>query len=128
MFRIKNGNMSLGEAELTIMKVLWRAGEPVNTPFINKAVEDKQWKRTTISTFLTRLVDKGVVSVEKRGSLYYYTACLSAKEYRKAQTKQLIANLYNGSVKDLAAALFEEEKLSREDVAELRAFLQDKEG
>lgn len=119
--------MSLGEAELEIMKVLWRAGVPVNTQFINKAVEDKQWKRTTVSTFLTRLADKGAVSVEKQGNLYYYTARLSAKEYRKAQTKQLIANLYNGSVKDLAAALFEEEKLSREDVEELRAFLESKE-
>lgn len=42
---------TIGEAELEIMKVLWRAGKPVNTQYINEAVEEKGWKRTTISTF-----------------------------------------------------------------------------
>ena len=60
-----SGNINIGEAELEIMKVLWKAGEPVNTQYINEAVEEKGWKRTTISTFLTRLVDKGAVSSEK---------------------------------------------------------------
>ncbi len=44
------------------MKVLWKAGEPVNTQYINEAVKEFGWKRTTISTFLARLVGKGAVS------------------------------------------------------------------
>ena len=123
-----SGNINIGEAELEIMKALWKAGEPVNTQYINEAVEEKGWKRTTISTFLTRLVDKGAVLSEKRGKLYYYTPLISQKEYRRSQTKNLIMSLYNGSVKDLAVSLFEDERLSEDDIKELRAIFDDKEG
>ncbi len=115
------GNINIGDAELEIMKVLWNADEPVNTQYINEAVEKRGWKRTTISTFLTRLVQKEAVLSEKRGKTFYYSPLISQKEYRNSQTKNLIANLYNGSVKDFALSLFEEEKLSEEDINELRA-------
>lgn len=121
-------NINIGDAELEIMKVLWKAGEPVNTQYINKEVEAHNWKRTTISTFLTRLVDKGAISSEKQGNLYYYTPLISQKEYRKSQTKNLIHSLYNGSVRDFAVALFEEESLSDNDIKELLSIFKDREG
>lgn len=113
--------LNISDAELEIMKVLWNAKEEVTTQYINKAVAEHGWKRTTISTFLTRLVDKKAVSAEKRGSVYYYTPRISQKEYRKMQTKNLIKSLYNGSIRELAVSLFTEEKLSEEDIKELRA-------
>ncbi len=118
---------TIGEAELEIMKVLWRAGKPVNTQYINEAVEEKGWKRTTISTFLTRLVQKGALSCEKQGKSYYYTPLISQSEYRMSQTKHLIKSLYNGSVKEFAVSLFEEETLSAGDIRELKAIFEDKE-
>lgn len=120
-------NLSLGESELEIMKVLWSAGEPMTSVSISKAVEDRNWKKTTIATFLTRLAEKGAVSAEKQGKLYYYTPLISAKEYRKSRTKHLIMSLYNGSVKDLAVSLFEEQKLSESDAKELRAIFEEQE-
>ena len=94
---------------------------------IGKAVEEKGWKKTTIATFLTRLVEKGALAAEKQGKLYYYTPLLSEKDHRKAQTRHLIQSLYNGSVRDFAAALFEEQELSQRDVQELRAIFDEKE-
>ena len=79
-------NITLSQSELEIMKVLWKAKESVNTQYINEMVSEKEWKRTTISTFLTRLVQKGAISVQKQGKLYYYTPLISQKEYRKTQT------------------------------------------
>lgn len=114
-------NITIGDAELEIMKVLWKAGEPVSTQYINDAVEEKGWKRTTISTFLARLVQKGAVTSEKRGKLYYYAPLISKGEYRREQTKSLIKSLYNGSVRELAVSLFEEERLSDEDIRDLRS-------
>ena len=48
-------NINIGEAELEIMKVVWKAGEPIGSAAFGKAVEEKGWKRTTIATFLARL-------------------------------------------------------------------------
>lgn len=121
-----SGNISIGDAELEIMKVMWKAKEAVNSQYISEAVKNKGWKRTTILTFLTRLAEKGAISAEKRGKSYYYTAILSQREYRKSQTKKLIMSLYNGSMRDFAVSLFEEQSLSEEDINELKAILDDK--
>lgn len=118
-------NYSIGEAELEIMKVLWNASKPVNTQYINEAVAQHDWKRTTISTFLTRLVQKGALTCEKQGKFYYYTPLISRSEYRRTQTKNLIKNLYNGSVKEFAVSLFEDEKLSDNDIKELKAIFEE---
>lgn len=58
-------SISIGESELEIMKVIWRAGMPINSTTISEAVKDKGWKRTTIATFLARLVEKEAISAKK---------------------------------------------------------------
>ncbi len=120
-------NISIGDAELEIMKVIWKAKAPITSLDIGKEVEDKGWKKTTIATFLTRLVEKGALFADKQGKLYYYTPLISEKEYRKSQTKNLIRTLYNDSVRDFAVSFFEEQKLSDDDIKELRAIFEDKE-
>ncbi len=111
--------LNLGDSELEIMKVIWKSKTPVNTGYINSAVSNHGWKRTTISTFLTRLVEKGALSVEKIGNLYYYAPIISEKEYKKSQTKNLIKSLYNGSLMDFAVSLFEDNGLSDSEIKEL---------
>lgn len=119
-------NISIGDAELEIMKVIWKAKDPITSLDIGKEVEDKGWKKTTIATFLVRLVEKGALSAKKQGKLYYYTPLITEKEYKRSQTKKLIKSLYNGSIKDFAVALFEEQKLSEEDIRELKAIFDEK--
>lgn len=119
-------NISIGDAELEIMKVIWKSKEPITSLDIGKEVEDKGWKKTTIATFLTRLVEKGALSANKQGKLYYYTPLITEKEYKKSQTKNLIKTLYNGSVRDFAVSFFEEQNLSDEDIQELKAIFEDK--
>lgn len=121
-------NINFGEAELEIMKVIWKAGEPIGSSAIGEAVEDKGWKRTTIATFLSRLVEKGALSAEKRGKALHYTPLISLKEYRKAQLKSFVKNVFDGSSKDLVASLFEEEAFTDKDIKEIAEVFEDKEG
>ena len=121
-------HINIGEAELEIMKVVWKADEPIGSTAIGKAVEEKGWKRTTIATFLARLVEKGALSAERRGKAWYYAPILTAKEYKKSQVKNLIQNLFDGSAENLVAALFEEEQFSEKDIQELKAIFEKKEG
>ena len=120
-------NINISEAELEVMKVIWKEKKPVTSLDIGEAFETKGWKKTTIGTFLTRLVEKGALSAKKQGKLYYYTPLISQKDYRKSQTKNLILSLYGGSIKDFAVSLFEEQSISDEELKELRAIFVDKE-
>lgn len=114
------GNINISDSEMEIMSVLWNAKEPLTSAEIGEAVECHGWKKTTIATFLTRLTEKGAISAEKKGKLYYYAPLIPVEEYRKKEAKTLINKLYHGSVKEFAVALFKNEKLSKEDIAELR--------
>lgn len=118
-------NINIGEAELEIMKVIWKADEPIGSAAIGKAVEEKGWKRTTIATFLVHLVDKGALAAERRGKAWYYTPLLTENEYRKSQVKNLIKNVFGGSARDLVASLFEEKALSDSDIEELKSIFKE---
>ena len=120
-------NVNIGEAELEIMKVVWKTNGPINSAKIGEAVESKGWKRTTIATFLARLVEKGALSSEKRGKSLYYTPLISAKDYKKTQVKNLIKNLFDGSAQNLVASLFEEEAITDKDIRELEQIFSSKE-
>ena len=113
----------IGDAELQVMQVLWKAEEPLSTAQINEAVKEYGWKRTTVSTFLVRLTEKGAVRTEKRGVQYYYRPLITQEAYRRAQTGALVHSLFDGSVTALAASLFEDLSLTPSDVEELQEIL-----
>ena len=124
---MKNNSINITDSELEIMKAIWKAKRPVTSLDICEAFENKGWKKTTIGTFLTRLFEKGALSAEKKGKLYYYTPLISQKNYRMLQTRNLISSLYNGSFKDFAVSLFEEQSITEEELRELKAIFVDKE-
>lgn len=107
-------------SELEIMKLLWRAGDalPV-TEIREKLQKSKGWEPATIKTLVGRLVSKGVVCQEKR-NVFYYSPLITEKEYSAWATEDLITRLYNGSVRDLIAALVNSDGLTQEDLDELR--------
>ncbi len=124
---VDKNTINIGEAELEAMKVIWKAKKPICTGDIGKALESHGWKRTTISTFLARLVDKGAISAEKQGKTVYYTPIITANQYKKAQVKSLLKNVFDGSAQDLVVSLFEEKSFTENDIAELRAIFDSKE-
>ena len=107
-------------SELEVMKLLWRAEDalPV-TEIREKLQQSKGWEPATIKTLISRLVSKGVVRQEMR-NVYFYSPIISEKEYSAWATEDLITRLYNGSVRDLVAALVNSDGISQEDLDELR--------
>ncbi len=119
-------NITIGEAELEIMKVIWNAKGPISSTEVGRIVEERGWKRTTIATFLARLVEKGALAAEKQGKTMFYTPLITAGDYKKSQVKHLIHHLFNGSAHELVASLFEDDALSEEDISELKSIFDDK--
>lgn len=114
----------LPDAELEVMQAVW-----VCTPPVGRAdIEDILYKThpmatTTLLTLLTRLADKGFLSIEKSGRRSYYTPCVSQEDYLAAQSRRFFQKLCGGSVSTFANALCDS-GLSREELEELRALLE----
>jgi len=107
-------------SELEIMRVLWEAGKPLTVTQIKETLMKKtKWNGDTIKTLLRRLCEKGAVSQTKL-NVYYYSPLVSSDEYNKYCTQTLIDKLYAGSARDMVAALVKNDKLSEEDIEELR--------
>lgn len=115
----------ISDAELEILDVLWAAGEALNANEIRTRLnEKKDWERTTVLTLIRRLLDKGVITQEKQ-EVYYYFPLVERSAYVKEETKSFLNKFFKGNAKNLAAALIEDENLSRDDIEELRAYFRD---
>ena len=110
----------ISDSELEVMKLLWKAGEPVTSTAIREQLQRSMgWEATTIKTLISRLVHKEVISQEKR-KVFYYRALISEKDYNTWATSRLINKLYKGSAAALVAALVDSQGLSEGDINELR--------
>ncbi|MDE5939157.1 MAG: BlaI/MecI/CopY family transcriptional regulator [Lachnospiraceae bacterium] len=115
----------ISDAELEILETLWAAGEALNANEIRARLNvKKDWERTTVLTLIRRLLDKGVITQDKR-EVYYYTPLVARDDYVKGETKNFLNKFFKGNVKNLAAALIEDEDLSREDIEELRKYFRE---
>lgn len=119
--------IEISSAELEIMQVLWNSEKPMKIREICDEGRGEPRNYSTVATLLGRIKEKGAVNVEKVGKTFYYTPAIDREKYKRKQTKNLIQRLYNGSVKELAAALFKDSNLNKADFDELRAMIDNRE-
>ncbi len=110
----------ISDSELEVMKLLWLAGDALPVTEIRETLQrTRGWEATTVKTLVSRLVSKGALRQEKR-NVFYYSPLITEREYNAWATDSLIRRLYNGSARDLVAALVRSEGLTQQDIAELR--------
>ena len=100
----------LTNLEEMIMKCIWDYGEEIPFLQIGKELKErygKEYKRTSIRTYLFRLEDKEYLKVDKRGRNAYVYPIISEKEYRKEKVEDILDNWFDGSAKELFTALSE---------------------
>ena len=117
---MSNTKQTITGSEYEIMKILWANGGKMTVAQVTTKLSDNDWTATTVSTFLQRLLKKGVVLCEKKGKTNLYFPGISQDKYDFEETENFIAKIYKGSAKSLVAALFENKKLSKDDVSELK--------
>lgn len=108
------------------MMAIWNAKpeEEITASYISEILgEEKGWKKTSILTFLTRLVEKGYLSCKKSGKTNFYTPLVSYEEFTKKESKTILEKLYHNSLKNFVTSLYDGKKLSKTEVDELKDFL-----
>ena len=114
----------LSEVEMEVMQAVWAMTEPVTVARLQELFEDaKGWKTSTVATMLERILAKGFLAKEMRGKVNYYTVLATLDDYRKTEGRNLLSNLFGGSIKSFMAALVDEKEISKDDLVELREWL-----
>lgn len=113
----------LPESELDIMLCVWDGGAAGATaPEILERLE-RPLTASALHSYLKRLEDKGFLTCAKDGRTNCYTARISREAYQEREGKSVLEKLYGNSLKRFAAALYDGGAVSRQELAELRDYL-----
>ena len=113
----------LTEAELELMLILWKLGEGSVRDVLAELSKRRQVAYTTASTILRIMEKKGYLSSRKQGRGHIYTPLMSKQEYESRTLGHVVGKLFDRSPSSLVARLLDDEKLSKEEVAEIRKLL-----
>jgi len=116
-----NKYKDLSETEMNIINLLWEKNKKMSASEIVEHFKERNWKMTTVSTFLSRMIEKNVIASERNGRKFLYYATVTKKELRKRQAWNFIQ--YNfSSVKDFVLALGDE-NISEEEAQKIEEML-----
>ena len=111
---------TITDSEYAIMRILWKAEKQMTVADVVREIDGNDWTASTVSTFLQRLLKKEVIACDKKGKTNLYYPLLKQSEYDLSETENFLSKIYKGSVKNLVAALYENKKLSSEDMSDLK--------
>jgi BlaI family penicillinase repressor len=115
----------ISDAEWEVMEVLWRRS-PLTANEVIEELSHVDWKPNTIRTLLNRLVEKHAIEQNRTGKLYSFSPLVQKEECRRAEAHSFIKRIYGGAFKPLIVHFLKEEKLSPEDIEEIRNILDEK--
>ena len=115
--------MRVSSAEGIVMEALWRK-QPLSAEDVAADVAaDQAWTDATVKTLLNRLLSKGAIAADKDGRRYLYRPVLKREDYVLDESTNLIDRLFDGRVSSLVTHFSEREKLSADDITELKRLI-----
>ena len=110
----------LTKAEEQLMQYLWKLGEGTVQEVIALMDEGKRPSRTTVSTIIRLLEEKGVVGHKpSQGRGYIYYPLLKKEEYSHKHLKDFISRYFNNSFSSLVSFFVKENNLSIQELDEM---------
>jgi BlaI family penicillinase repressor len=115
--------MRVSSAEGIVMEALWRKQPLSAEDVVADVAAEQSWTDATVKTLLNRLLSKGAIAAEKDGRRYLYRPLLKREDYVAEESTSLIDRLFDGRVSSLVTHFSEREKLSSDDIAELKRLI-----
>jgi BlaI family transcriptional regulator, penicillinase repressor len=116
------------EKELEILQVMW-GKSAVSVKEVQEAMGgDDSNGYTTILKFMQIMHEKGLVTRQKSGKLHLYEAVHSQENTRQQVLDKMIATVFQGSAAQMVMSALGNRKSSKEELREIRNYLEKLEG
>ncbi|UZQ52253.1 BlaI/MecI/CopY family transcriptional regulator [Clostridium kluyveri] len=115
--------VAISDAELEIMKIIWKSPNITANKIIEKLKGKTEWKPNTIKTLINRLLNKGAIDFQKEGKEYYYYNLINEEEYKISESKSFLNKIFNGSFNLMLMNFIKTKNLSEKDIEELKKIL-----
>jgi BlaI family penicillinase repressor len=118
----------ISSAEWEVMNVVW-ARSPITAVEVFELLPPGHgWAQKTVNTFLTRLVEKGVLSVVREGKANSYSSRAKREECVAAEGESFLDKVFQGAAGPLVLHFAERADLTPDEIRELEQLLKAKKG
>jgi predicted transcriptional regulator len=117
---------TLTDAELRLMKVLWRKGTSTAGAVVRELAGDGVvLAESSVRTVLGILRDKRYVSIDRRGRAHHYRPIVSEGEARQRALRHLLNRFFGDSRAELVLTLIRDDRTTPAEVARIRRIVQE---
>ena len=111
------------EAELEILSILWELKEASVRQVHERLATTKDTGYTTTLKIMQIMHAKGILGRDEESRTHIYRPRIKQGDTQKSLLKNLLATAFGGSSKSLVMQALGQEKPSKEELDEIRAFL-----
>ena len=119
---------SISDTEWRIMQAVWAHHPVTATEIVEKlSAIDSKWHPKTTRTLLARLVKKGALNFKAHGRSYLYEPGVTEEECISTASGSFLDRVFGGSLRPMLVHFVENRRISRAELNELRALLDEAE-
>lgn len=118
-------SITLTEAELRLMRLLWQRGESAVADLVQALPEHAPLAYTTVLTTVRILEKKGYVIHRQEGRAYLYSACVAEHEARRSEVRHVLRRFFGDSRERLLLSLLGDGDVTPAELERLRQVIAD---
>ncbi len=114
-------SITLTEAELRLMKLLWSRGESSVADLTQSLAGDSPLAYTSVLTTIRVLEKKGYVAHRQEGRAFLYTASVAEHEASRSEVRHVLGRFFGNSRERLLLALLGDGDITPAELARIQA-------
>jgi BlaI family transcriptional regulator, penicillinase repressor len=118
---------TIHETEWDLLEVLWDKERATAREVTEALAKKRGWAVSTVKTLLDRMVKKELIAARQVGNVWEYTPAVRPVQARRSAWAELVQKAFGGAVAPALHFLATDAKLSKKELAQLRALLDGKE-
>ncbi len=113
-------SITLTEAELRLMRVLWTRGESAVAEVVGAVADETPLAYNSVLTTIRVLERKGYVTHRQEGRAFLYTACIAQQEASRAEVQHMLSRFFGNSRERLLLSLLGDDEITSEELKRLK--------
>ena len=113
-------SITLTEAELRLMKLLWTRGESAVADLVAALAGNLPLAYTSVLTTVRILEKKGYVSHRQEGRAFLYSPCVAEHEASRSEVRHVLQRFFGNSRERLLLSLLGDHEITAEELQRLK--------
>jgi predicted transcriptional regulator len=113
-------SITLTEAELRLMKILWHRGESAVGDLVAAMPEGETLAYNSVLTTIRILEQKGYVQHRQEGRAFIYSPCIAEHEASRTEIRHILQRFFGDSRERLLLSLLRDDEVTAEELQRLK--------